>query len=112
TQIIPKAHYSYFDELPGPLLAEIVATGQSLARVLKAMHQVPRAGFMFAGADVPHTHAHVLPLFATDDLTSRRLIAEPIVTYCKPPHPPKDEMQRVAAEIRQQLGLRQRGAGG
>jgi histidine triad (HIT) family protein len=73
-QIVPRAHFDVFDELPPDLAAEIVHLGQRLARALKRLYPVERVGFVFTGNEVAHVHAHVLPLFAADDITSARFV--------------------------------------
>jgi histidine triad (HIT) family protein len=104
TQVIPKDHHRYFDELPPDLLIELTTVGQKIARSLKAIYGVDRVGFAFTGADVPHVHAHVVPLVQADDLTSRRYIVEEVVTYRDPPRPPEATMAETAARIRAALG--------
>lgn len=103
TQIIPKEHHSCFDDLPADLLAEMAATGQRVARALKAIYGVRRVGFAFTGTDVAHAHAHVVPLVEFDDLTSRRYIAEETVTYRNPPRPSDEAMAETAERIREAL---------
>lgn len=103
TQVIPKEHHPCFDALPEALLAEVAATGQRVARALKAIYGVERVGFAFTGTDVAHAHAHVVPLVAADDLTSRRYIVEEAVTYRSPPCPAGDVMAQTARRIREKL---------
>ena len=71
-QIITRAHYTTFDELPQDCAAQIVILGQRIARAQKALYGVRRVGFAFTGNEVPHVHAHVVPLHASDDITSAR----------------------------------------
>ncbi|OJY35841.1 MAG: HIT family protein [Rhizobiales bacterium 65-9] len=101
--IIPKAHHRHFDDLPADLAARIIQLGQRLARTMKPMFGVARVGFLFTGNDVDHAHGHVIPMREKDDLTSRRYIAEEVVTYRNPPQPPRDEMARVASALRDAL---------
>lgn len=102
--IVPRQHFAYFDDLPVDLLAEIATLGQRLARAMKEAYGVARVGFAFTGTDVPHVHAHVLPLVRSDDLTSRRYIVEETVTYRLPDTPPGSEMAETAARIRAAMG--------
>jgi len=74
-QIIPRGHYVCFDDMPTDLACEIMSLGQRVARALKAQYRVNRVGFVYSGNDVAHAHAHVLPLFANDDITSARYYA-------------------------------------
>ncbi|MDJ1007813.1 MAG: HIT family protein [Paracoccaceae bacterium] len=71
-QIVPRAHVETFDDLPADLAAEIVVAGQGLARAMKRHYGVARVGFVFTGNEVAHVHAHLVPLHAATDITSRR----------------------------------------
>ncbi|TWG93314.1 histidine triad (HIT) family protein [Mesorhizobium sp. J18] len=102
-QIIPREHYRWFDELPPELASHILLTGQRLARILKEIYEVERVGFLFTGGDVPHAHAHLVPLVAKDDITSRRYIVEQKVTYRDTPLIPNEELQQTAKRLRAQL---------
>ena len=73
---MPKAHFPYFDDLPGELASSIVLLGQRLATAMKRLYDVQRAAFLFTGGDVAHVHAHVVPIHCGTDITSRRYIAK------------------------------------
>jgi histidine triad (HIT) family protein len=82
TQIIPKAHFDTFDVLPSELAAQILDLGQQLARRMKEIFGVDRVAFLFTGGDVPHAHAHVVPLKEKTDITSAQYIVErTVVTW-------------------------------
>ncbi|MEQ8482207.1 MAG: HIT family protein [Hoeflea sp.] len=99
-QIIARHHYPWFEDLPEPLAARIMALGQKIARVQKQIYGVPRVAFMFTGGDVAHAHAHLVPMAKGDDVTSRRYIAEETVTYRPIPMPPCAELTATATELR------------
>jgi histidine triad (HIT) family protein len=99
TQIVPKAHYAYFDEAPAEVVASIALLGQKLAVAMKRVYRVPRVGFAFTGGDIAHVHGHVLPLVENTDITSRRYIVEQSLTFCRLPCPPEDELAATAAEL-------------
>lgn len=105
-QIIPRDHYATFDDLTAELASRIIILGQRLARILKATHQVSRAAFLFTGSDVAHAHAHVLPLVASTDITSRRYIAEENVTFRPITRPSEEELGKVAFTLREALKTR------
>ena len=105
-QIIPRDHYPTFDDLTAELASRIIILGQRLARILKATHQVSRAAFVFTGNDVAHAHAHVLPLHAATDITSRRYIAEEQITFRAIEQPSDEELGRVACTLREALKLK------
>jgi len=102
-QIITKEHYPYFDDLPPALAAEIVEAGQRLAKALKLTQGVNRVSFLFTGGDVPHVHAHVVPMVAPTDITSRRYIAEEKITFLAMPRLSDDELAATAHQLRTAL---------
>jgi histidine triad (HIT) family protein len=103
-QIVPRAHHAYFDELPPDLAARIVQLGQRLAASLKRIYGVHRVGFVFSGGDIPHVHAHVVPLIAGTDITSRRYIAEETLTFRDMPRAADGELAAIADRLRQGIG--------
>lgn len=102
-QIVPREHFAYFDDLPPDLAAEIVQLGQKLSRALKSVYGVKRVAFLFTGGDVPHVHAHVVPMVAGTDITSRRYIAEEHLTFQSTPRVPDAELADTAGTIRDAL---------
>lgn len=103
TLIVPRDHHAYFDDMPEKLAADIVTLGQKLARAMKATWNVERAGFAFMGFDIPHAHAHVMPVFERDDITSRRAIAEEKVTYRHPPRADDEELAETLSHLKSAL---------
>ena len=99
-QIIPKQHYESFELLPPELAAKMIGLGQRLAQRMKALYRVERVAFVFTGGDVPHAHAHVLPMHEKSDITSARFALGPM-----PPlgsqhlRAGRDELERVRDEI-------------
>jgi histidine triad (HIT) family protein len=82
TQIIPKKHVDTFELLPTQLAATMVHLGQQLARRMKDVFGVDRVAFVFTGGDVPHAHAHVVPLHEKTDITSARyIVGAPSLTW-------------------------------
>src|SRR5712692_6090587 len=61
-QIVPKAHYAFFDELPSELMARIAHVAQMLSRQMKIIYNPFRVAMVITGSDVPHVHAHVCPM--------------------------------------------------
>lgn len=102
-QIIPRDHYPTFDDLTAELASRIIVLGQRLARILKAENGVSRAAFLFTGGDIAHAHAHVLPIIAATDVTSRRYIVEDEVTFRAIPRPSEEELGHVAFTLRAAL---------
>jgi histidine triad (HIT) family protein len=106
TQIIPREHHAYYDDLPSSLALEVLQVGQRLAPVLRSLFDVQRVAFLFTGGDVAHVHAHVVPIVETTDITSRRYIAEERLTFRSTPRAPDSELTKTAAMIRDVLNGR------
>lgn len=102
-QIIPRLHIETFEDLPEEIAAEILWTGQRLARALKRIHAVPRVAFLFTGGDIAHAHAHLVPMVEPTDITSRRYILDEEVTFAPRPHATQAALSEVASEIRAAL---------
>ena len=103
-QIIPRDHYACFDDMPPDLACEIMRLGQRVARALKAQYKVARAGFVYSGNDVAHAHAHVLPLFETDDITSARYYSKRPVQRRVITPPTVQQAALTAQELQFELG--------
>jgi histidine triad (HIT) family protein len=76
---------------------------QDLSRRLKARFAAPRTGFAFAGFDVPHAHAHVMPMFSIADLTSQKCFAEENLTFRPPPRADDGALAALAQELHRDL---------
>lgn len=76
-QIIPKQHVETFEQMSPDLAGKVVGLGQRLAQRMKAVYKVDRVAFLFTGGDVPHAHAHVVPMHEKTDITSARYILSP-----------------------------------
>jgi histidine triad (HIT) family protein len=104
TLVVPKQHFSYFDDLPAALAASIITLGQTLAAAMKRTYGVERVAFLFAGDDLPHAHAHLVPMYEKTDITSRRYIAEEQLTFREPPRAADGELADTAAHLAAALG--------
>ncbi len=103
TLIVPKAHYSYFEEMPAELMAHIATLAQRFARHMMAIYQPMRVGMIISGTDVPHMHAHVAPMHQKYDVTSARYITSPNPTFALPPRAAPDDLRREAARLKAAL---------
>jgi histidine triad (HIT) family protein len=103
TQVIPREHFAYFEDLPEATASRIIHLGQRLSRVMKALYGVPRVAFLFTGGDHAHAHAHVVPMHEKTDITSRRYIAEGTLTFRDMPRATSEELAATAAQLRSGL---------
>ena len=106
TLIITRRHIETFEQLPPELAAKILALAQRLAKRMKEVYGVERVGFVFTGTDVPHAHAHVVPMHEKTDFTSARYItsAGPLEFGSEHLKVDKAQLERV----RDQLAFRQK----
>lgn len=102
-QIVPRGHFPYFEDLPEGIASRIVHLGQRLSRAMKSLYGVPRVAFLFTGGDHPHAHAHVVPMHAKTDITSRLYIVEQSLTFRCTPRASPNELAETAAELRRAL---------
>ena len=103
TLIIPRDHHCYYDDVPPPVLAEMMALAGRLAPVLRARHGVERVASFYTGIDVAHAHAHVFPMFDRTDLTSPAYIVERPLTFTRPPMADPAALAAEAEALRQAL---------
>jgi len=101
--VIPRKHFDYFDAIPPDIAHEVLDVGQRLAPALRALTGVERVAFLFTGVDIPHAHAHLVPLVEPTDITSRRYVVEEHVTFQGAPRADDAELGRTAMAIRSHL---------
>ncbi|MBP9710962.1 MAG: HIT domain-containing protein [Candidatus Pacebacteria bacterium] len=61
TLLIPKAHYTWFEELPDDLSDKLFRVAKQLATDMKKDTKIGYVQLSIVGKDVPHTHIHLLP---------------------------------------------------
>ncbi|MEM9804585.1 MAG: HIT family protein [Cyanobacteria bacterium P01_D01_bin.56] len=98
-QIIPREHFDYYDTMPLETLTEIASVGQRLAPILRDLFEVKRVAFVFTGGDIPHAHAHVVPMVEATDITSKQYIAEQDITFQDRPRIPDSELSVTAKSL-------------
>jgi histidine triad (HIT) family protein len=97
--IVPKQHHCYFDDMPADLAGLTITLGQKLAVAMKRIYGVPRVAFLFTGGDLPHAHAHVVPMHEKTDITSRLYIAQDELTFRDTPRMPNHELSATAEDL-------------
>ncbi|ESA35160.1 histidine triad protein [Leptolyngbya sp. Heron Island J] len=102
-QIIPREHFDYYDTVPLETLTEIVSVGQQLAPILSNLFEVKRVAFLFTGGDIPHVHAHVVPIVEATDINSKQYIVEQDITFQDRPRVPDSELSATAKSLRLML---------
>ncbi len=102
-QIVPRAHHATFDVTPPDLAAHVLNVGQRLARMQKRVYGVDRVAFLFSGGDIPHTHAHLVPMIEKTDITSRQYIQESELTFAPIPRPSLAALEGTRNKLRAAL---------
>ncbi|MCS4490288.1 HIT family protein [Corynebacterium sp. ES2794-CONJ1] len=64
TLVVPVQEVDKWTDLEPEVWAKLTAVAQRVGQAIVSTFDAPRAGFVIAGFDVPHTHIHVFP--ATD----------------------------------------------
>jgi histidine triad (HIT) family protein len=103
TQIVPRQHVRYFEDLPDATASRIIHIGQRLARAMKSLYGVERVAFALTGGDHAHVHAHVVPMHDKTDITSRRYIVEEEITFRSTPRASDEELASSATALRTAL---------
>lgn len=104
-QVVPIEHYDYFEALPQNLSIEIMLLAQVIAKCQKSVFGVERVAFLFTGWDIPHAHCHLVPMKEKTDITSRRYILEPEVTFKSLPHASDAEQSQIAVKLSNELRM-------
>lgn len=67
TLVVPVAEVDRWTDLDPALWARVNEVAQHIGRAIVKAFDAPRAGYIIAGFDVPHTHIHVFPTSAMRD---------------------------------------------
>lgn len=62
TLVVPIQEVDHWLDLDPELNAHLVRVGQRIGRAQQAAFSPIRVGLMIAGLEVPHVHAHVIPI--------------------------------------------------
>ena len=103
TLIFPREHVETFEQMAPQPAARLMHLGQRIAKVQKQLYGADRVGFLLTGGDVPHVHAHLVPMVEKTDLTSRRYIQEQTLAFRALPAASPDLLAETAAELRKAL---------
>lgn len=91
TLVIPRQEVDYIFDLSDEDLAAMHLFAKRVAIALKKAIPCIKIGMSVIGLEVPHAHIHLLPLNSEKDIDFR----QPKMTL------PAEEMERIAAAIRQ-----------
>ena len=61
TLVVPRAEIDQWQELDGPVFANVMGVAQLIGKAVCRAFETERAGVIIAGLEVPHLHVHVFP---------------------------------------------------
>ncbi|MDO5632215.1 MAG: HIT family protein [Paracoccus sp. (in: a-proteobacteria)] len=99
TLVVPRDHHVWFEDMPAPLAAEVMALSQQIARAQKKLYGVERVAMFFTGIHVPHVHAHVVPMHHVHDVSSAAYLADGPDSYSVPVSPASEELAAIARDL-------------
>lgn len=99
--VVPVKEVDKWTDLDPETWAHLNAVAQRVGQALVDAFDAPRAGFIIAGFDVPHTHIHLFPTSQMADYDFRNAMAMDATD-------PK-EMDAAAQKLRDQLGTNEDG---
>lgn len=92
TLVVPKKEVDYLFDLDEETLAGLMAFAKKIAPAIEASVECKRLGVMVAGLEVPHAHAHLIPIVGLSDLD-----------FANQKEADSDELAAVAEKIRGNL---------
>jgi histidine triad (HIT) family protein len=93
TLVVPKKEVDFIFDLDDATLAEMNVFAKRVALAIRKAIPCKRIGVAVIGLEVPHTHVHLVPMNATDDLNFTRSKL----------NPSKEELSLAAEKIRKNL---------
>ena len=74
TLVVPVQEVDRWTDLPPEVWAKLNAVAQRVGQAIIKVFDAPRAGYIIAGFDVPHTHIHVFPTSKMSDYDFSKVI--------------------------------------
>lgn len=66
--VVPREPYAKWTDAPSDVAAHLMKVARVIGSAQEHAFNVPRAGLVIAGFEVPHTHLHVIPLRTEADV--------------------------------------------
>lgn len=96
TLVVPVQEVDRWTDLAPEIWAHLGAVAQEVGQAIVKAFDAPRAGYIIAGFDVPHTHIHLFPTDKMADYDFSKAIAADQTDTAR--------MDEAAAAIRAELG--------
>ncbi|HQB94577.1 MAG TPA: HIT family protein [Candidatus Omnitrophota bacterium] len=92
TLVIPKKEVDYIFDMEDDLLGGLMVFAKKVAKAIGKAFPCQKVGVMVAGLEVPHTHIHLIPINAVNDLN-----------FARAKNASPDELAEAARKIRAAL---------
>ena len=92
TLVVPKKEIDYIFDVDDQLLSGLMLFAKKVAIMIRKAVPCTKVGVMVAGLEVPHTHIHLVPIFAVSDLN-----------FAKAKPAPNEELAPVGEDHRECL---------
>lgn len=99
--VVPVKEVDKWTDLEPELWAELNAVALKVGQAVVSAFDAPRAGYIIAGFDVPHTHIHVFPAGKMGDYDFARAMSMDETDLAA--------MDAAAEKLREALGTREDG---
>jgi len=77
TLVVPRAEIDHWIDLEPELAGHLFSVAQQIGRAQDLEWKPRRIGMLIVGEEVPHTHLHVVPINAPNELTFAHADASP-----------------------------------
>ena len=99
--VVPVEEVDKWTDIAPELWARLNAVAFEVGNAVVEAFDVPRAGYVIAGFEVPHAHIHVFPARGMDDFNFANVIPADQTDEAK--------MDEAAEKLREQLGTNSEG---
>jgi histidine triad (HIT) family protein len=95
TLVVPRDEVDHWIDLDPDLAAHLFTVAQQIGKAQDLEWHPARIGMLIVGEEVPHTHLHVVPINAVNELSFAHVDASP------PPGAVDDAATRIRARLRE-----------
>lgn len=67
--VMPRQEVDHWDDVPEPLLTQLMGVSQHIAKAIKRAYPCARVGMAVCGLEIPHTHIHLFPISRMEDFS-------------------------------------------
>jgi histidine triad (HIT) family protein len=95
TLVVPRAEVDHWIDLEPDLASHLFAVAQQIGLAQRSVFNPRRVGVLIVGDEVPHTHLHVVPINAANELSFANVDRSPAAADLD------DAAERIRARLRE-----------